>query len=75
MPNMPAIAKAAMDFATTVLTEYPEAATNGLGVAVNMPDGKNYTVTLMPPVAPPAPEEQLLTRPAGDTPVSNGSSA
>jgi hypothetical protein len=75
MPNMPAIAKAAMDYTKIILDEYPEAATGGLGVAVNMPDGKTYTVTLTPAIQPPvAPEELLLTHPnePADTPVSNG---
>jgi hypothetical protein len=73
MPNMSLIAKAAMDYTTTVLNEYPDAATGGLGVSVNLPTtGATYTVTITPALqVPPAPEEQLLTPPA-DTPVSAG---
>lgn len=71
MPNMPLIAKAAMDYATTVLGEYPDAGTSGLGVSVNMPNnGGTYTVTLTPAIALPAPEEMLLIAPEGDTTVS-----
>jgi hypothetical protein len=72
MPNMSLIAKAAMDYVTTVLGEYPDAADSGLGLSVSV-NNKTYTVTLTPanatPIPPPAPEELLLTEP--DTQVSN----
>jgi hypothetical protein len=72
MPNMALIAKSALEYTQTVLAEYPEAGTSGLGVSVALPNnGGTYTVTLTPAVALPAPEEMLLVEPDSDTEVSN----
>lgn len=85
MTDLNAITKAAEDFATVVLREYPEAGSGGLGISVEI-QGVSYGVTFGPlAMFPPTPtpieeleaqfadpdEDPDETPPLGtDTPVS-----